>query len=174
MIFFQIFTYLVFIHVKYMHLSQRDACLWSALHEGIKNASSSHSLVPGRVVVHGGGRQGGHPPGLTLADCIGMYTLTRYFGNIQERILATLFAFVMPCTLMSLYVQAHMEAGDRAGAIQACLRHGNASTGGDARLWEETLRWLGSLDQDCSDEVSFADVCSLTLAGANFGSAGFS
>lgn len=50
-------------------------------------------------------------------------------------------------------VQVHMEEGDRWGAIQACLHHGDEATGGDVRLWEETLRWLGSLDQDCSEEV---------------------
>ena len=46
-----------------------------------------------------------------------------------------------------------MEAGDRWGAIESCLHLGDEATGGDVRLWEETLRWLGSLDLDCSEEV---------------------
>ncbi len=49
--------------------------------------------------------------------------------------------------------QLHMAEGNGAGVIEACLRLGDASAGGDARLWSEALQWFGARDADCSDEV---------------------
>ncbi len=49
--------------------------------------------------------------------------------------------------------QVHMAAGDPAALIEACVRLGDASRGGDAHLWTEVLEYLGSQDRDCSAQA---------------------
>jgi hypothetical protein len=46
-----------------------------------------------------------------------------------------------------------MAAGDPAALIEACVRLGDASRGGDAHLWTEVLEYLGSQDRDCSAQA---------------------
>ena len=57
----------------------------------------------------------------------------------------------MPNTLV---LQVHMAAGDHAGLLEACMRLGDASRGGDPQLWNEVLEYLASQTEDVTQQVS--------------------
>lgn len=46
-----------------------------------------------------------------------------------------------------------MEENDYAGLLQACLRLGDTSRGGDAQLWTVVLEYLSAKEEDVSKEV---------------------
>ena len=50
-------------------------------------------------------------------------------------------------------LQVLMSAGDHAGLIEACVRLGDVSRGGDPHLWTEVLQFFGSQQYDCSAQV---------------------
>ena len=49
-----------------------------------------------------------------------------------------------------------MAENDYPGLLDACLRLGDTSRGGDAQLWIVVLKYLAAKDEDVSKEVSFS------------------
>ena len=52
-------------------------------------------------------------------------------------------------------LRVHMSSGDHAGLIEACMRLGDASRGGDPHLWNEVLEYFGAQQSDCTQQVRF-------------------
>eukprot|EP00891_Asterochloris_glomerata_P006754 jgi/Astpho2/6754/e_gw1.00102.4.1_t len=50
-------------------------------------------------------------------------------------------------------MQVHMAAADYEGLIEACMRLGDASRGGDPQLWSEVLEYFGSQQSDVTQQV---------------------
>jgi vacuolar protein sorting-associated protein 11 len=50
-------------------------------------------------------------------------------------------------------LQVHMADHDHAALIEACIRLGDASRGGDPHLWTEVLEYFGSQTSDCTAQV---------------------
>ena len=46
-----------------------------------------------------------------------------------------------------------MAAADYEGLIEACMRLGDASRGGDPQLWSEVLEYFGSQQSDVTQQV---------------------
>ena len=46
-----------------------------------------------------------------------------------------------------------MAAGDYEGLIEACMRLGDASRGGDPQLWSEVLEYFGSQQSNVTQQV---------------------
>ena len=46
-----------------------------------------------------------------------------------------------------------MAAEDYEGLIEACMRLGDASRGGDPQLWSEVLEYFGSQQSDVTHQV---------------------
>ena len=49
--------------------------------------------------------------------------------------------------------QIHMAANDYAGGIEACMRLGDASRGGNPQLWTDMLDYLTQQEEDVTAEV---------------------
>eukprot|EP00884_Botryococcus_braunii_P005454 jgi/Botrbrau1/1490/Bobra.178_3s0045.1 len=60
-------------------------------------------------------------------------------------------------------LHVHMADQDHAGLIEACIRLGDASRGGDPHLWTEVLEYFGSQTTDCTAQVK--EVLSCIEAG---------
>ena len=59
------------------------------------------------------------------------------------------------CTEVGLG-QVHMAEKDYAALLDACVRLGDASRGGDPQLWTEVLEFFGAQPWDCSQQVNAA------------------
>ena len=46
-----------------------------------------------------------------------------------------------------------MAANDYGALLDACVRLGDASKGGDPQLWSEVLEFFGAQPWDCSQQV---------------------
>ncbi|KAK9806296.1 hypothetical protein WJX72_009074 [[Myrmecia] bisecta] len=50
-------------------------------------------------------------------------------------------------------LRVHMAADDHAALIEACVRLGDATRGGDPHLWSEVLEYFGEQTTDCTPQV---------------------
>lgn len=62
-----------------------------------------------------------------------------------------------------MVIQVYMAQGDHSGLIDACVRLGDVSKGGDPQLWNEVLEFLGSQQGDCTQQVGVSGVWDLLV-----------
>ena len=60
---------------------------------------------------------------------------------------------VLPMSTCCFGEQIHMAANDYAGGIEACMRLGDASRGGNPQLWTDMLDYLTQQEDDVTTEV---------------------
>ena len=64
----------------------------------------------------------------------------------------------MMVLMYSLHLQVHMESGDHSALIDACVRWGDTSRGGDPQLWLEVLDFFAAQPTDCATQARHASI----------------